>query len=648
MVTNSSWVLTAAAETLDRLLPRLASRFTDTAQFSTFSTRARRHFPAAFGRLHQLYGQTYDFFYHLEQILTTTAEAFVARPADLHALDTQRLADPAWLQSHRMMGAVCYVDRFAGTLAGLHDRLPYLSGELGLTYLHLMPLFKVPVDNNDGGYAVSSFREVDPALGTMDELADLTREFRQHGISLVLDFVFNHTSDEHDWALRAKAGEPHYQNYYRIFPDRTLPDAYQPHLREIFPEQSPGAFTFNPTLKQWVWTTFYPFQWDLNYANPALFNAMLGEMLFLANQGVEVLRLDAVPFIWKELGTSCENLPQVNWIIEAYNALVRIAAPTLLFKSEAIVHPRDVRSDMGEDRCQLSYNPILMVSLWEALATREVYFLTHTMQKQFLLTGNAAWLNYVRSHDDIGWGFADEDAADVGIKGDDHRYFLNMFYTGRFPGSFANGQPFNFNPHTGDMRISGTAASLAGLEKAIAADDPLLIEYALKRLHLIYGIVCSVGGIPLLYLGDEVAMLNDYTYTADPTKTADNRWLHRPAADAQRYAQREDANSPSGQLFTALKRLIDVRRTHPVFANGETEFIHSGNPHVLAITRRQSLLILGNFSEKAQTLPAAALMRYLAYSTDLITGDTIAAADTLTLEPYQLLWLAPRRSAAAQ
>lgn len=635
MASDLHWTTTAAAETLDRLLPRCQHIIDDHIRYATFESRARTHFPAAFRRLHELYGHQYDFFYHLENILLSLAHAFASRSEKLHALDAERAAQPGWFQHQRMMGAVGYVDRFAGTLAGLKDKLPYLQ-ELGITYLHLMPLYKAPEENSDGGYAVSSFREVNPALGTMTELSSLAEDFREQGISLVLDFVFNHTSDEHDWALQAKAGSTLHQGYYRLFPDRTLPDQYQIHLREIFPEQAPGAFTFDETLQQWAWTTFYNFQWDLNYANPALFNAMLGEMLFLANQGVEVLRLDAVPFIWKALGTPCENLPQVNWIIEAYNALVRIAAPALLFKSEAIVHPRDVRSYIGSARCQLSYNPILMVSLWEALATREVHFLTHTMQQQFALDSESAWINYVRSHDDIGWGFADEDAAAAGIHGADHRHFLNTFYTGQFPGSFASGQPFNFNPQTGDMRISGTAASLAGLEKALASADQRQIDLALRRLMLIYGIVLSVGGIPLLYLGDEVGTRNDYTFADEPAKAADNRWLHRPAANLAAYAQRTDRSTVPGQLYSAITRMIAIRKATPAFANGGTQFIHTSNRHVLAFTRHEELLVLANFSEQEQRIEHEPFGRY--FHALLLNEPVVMDAAHITLTPYQIVW----------
>ncbi len=622
--------------TLRRMLPRLAPFLPGDDARAVFERRLDAHFPAVFRLLHALYGERYDFFYHLEQILIAAAQNFAARSPDLHALDAAREADPGWFQGEGMLGGVCYVDRFAGTLAGIRDKIPYFK-ELGLTYLHLMPLFRCPEDNSDGGYAISSYRDVNPALGTTDQLAALAADLRREGISLVLDFVFNHTSDEHDWAQRALDGDETYQDYYFLFPDRTLPDQYERTLREIFPEQAPGSFTYRPEIDRWVWTTFHHFQWDLNYANPAVFRAMLGEMLFIANLGVEVLRLDAVAFIWKQMGTPCEGLPQVHTLIRAFNALVRIAAPAMLFKSEAIVHPAEVASYIDPAEAPISYNPTLMALLWESLATRRVTLLRHSMQKRFGLPEGCSWVNYVRCHDDIGWTFADEDAAQLGINGFDHRQFLNRFYTGQFPGSFARGVPFNFNPQTLDMRISGTCASLAGLEQALEFHNDLYRDYALRRIALIHAVILSAGGIPLIYLGDEIALLNDYGYRDDPTESEDSRWVHRPHFDWARAEARHDPATEPGRVFQTLRHLIAIRQRTPAFANGSTHFMDANNEHVLAFERGGAVLVLANFSEEAQTVRLAWMPPD---PVDLISGASCARHKAFDLEPYQVLWLA--------
>jgi len=642
---SPQWLRQQAELTLRRVLPRLEARFAGVpaAEWHLFEARLRGNFEHLFGLLHHLYGSRYDFFYHLEQILETAARLYLARPVDLKALDASRESDTTWFQSQRMLGGVCYVDLFAGNLAGLREKLPYLK-ELGLTYLHLMPLFKAPEGENDGGYAVSSYREVDPKLGSMAELSDLAGELRREGISLTVDFVFNHTSDEHEWARRAQAGDEEYADYYFIFPDRNMPDAYERTLREIFPEARPGSFTYRPDMGKWVWTTFYSFQWDLNYGNPAVFRAMLEEMLSLANAGVEVLRLDAVAFIWKQMGTNCENLPEAHMIIQAYNALARIAAPALLFKSEAIVHPDEVARYISPQECQLSYNPLLMALLWESLATREVRLLQHSMSERFRITPGCAWVNYVRVHDDIGWTFDDTAANRLGINGYDHRRFLNSFYTGRFPGSFSRGLPFMENPRTGDARISGTCASLAGLEKALRGQDNGEIELAVRRILLIHSVILSIGGIPLIYLGDEVGTLNDYSYRSDPAKAADSRWVHRPFTDWSRVDQRRDSGSIPGRIYGRLHRLVEVRKANAAFAGGNMQVVDPGNGHVFAYVRQggqDRVLVLCNFSEHEQRV-AANIVRAsgLSYTfRDLVTGNDVELNEELLLAPYQFLWL---------
>lgn len=631
--------------TLSRLMPRLEAQFDeeDGAQWSAYKARLSWHFTSLFEALLPLYGGHYDFYYHLEELLYMSARMWFARPSEMKALDLAREADPDWFHSQRMLGGVCYVDLFAGNLEGMRGRIPYFK-ELGLTYLHLMPLFFAPEGNSDGGYAVSSYRDVVPTLGTMEQLSALASELRENGISLVLDFVFNHTSDEHKWARAALAGDPEYRDYYYMFQDRTMPDAYERTLREIFPDQRPGNFTYIESAGMWVWTTFNSFQWDLNYSNPAVFNSMAEEMLFLANRGAEVLRLDAPAFVWKKLGTSCENLPEAHILIQAFNTICRIAAPALLFKSEAIVHPDEVIKYIGEDECRLSYNPLLMALLWETLATRDVKLLQLSMREQFKISPCCAWVNYVRSHDDIGWTFDDTAAAQLGMNGFDHRRFLNSFYTGRFDGSFARGLPFQENPRTGDARISGTAASLAGLEAALHEGNAGEIELAVKRVLLLYSVAMSIGGIPLIYLGDEIGTLNHYAYRDDPAKADDSRWVHRPATDWSKMALRNDPRLIEGHIYARMSHLIALRKGCDAFAGNDTDVIDAGNSQVFGFVRRHAggrVLVLANFSEAVQKVSANQVRLYgLGYKfTDLVTGDAVILKDDLRLDSYRFVWL---------
>ena len=619
----------------------------DPADSATFRARLARHLPDLRLLLEDLYGGRDDFDQRFAAIVETAALAFATRPADLKALDAVRSGDPGWVRSHRMMGGVCYVDRFAGTLDGVRRRISYFE-EMGITYLHLMPLFRTSPGGGDGGYAVSSYREVAPHLGTMRDLQVLASDLRTRGISLVLDLVFNHTGDDHEWALAARDGDEFFRDFFFMFPDREMPDRYEKTLREIFPDVRRGSFT--RVDADWVWTTFHSYQWDLDYSNPEVFRHMLGEMLFLANIGTEVLRLDAVPFIWKQEGTPSENLPQGHTIIRAFNALVRMAAPAMVFKSEAIVHPDDVVSYLGTGEwagreCEISYNPLLMVELWEALATGYTALLTHSMDLRFARNPDGtAWINYVRSHDDIGWGFADEDAEDLGIHGFFHRQYLNRFFTGEEADSFASGLPFQFNPETLDMRISGTTASLCGLEKALESHDPSAVDRAVARILLIHSIVLAIGGIPLIFLGDEIGTLNDYSYLDDPDHAGDSRWVHRPPFDWDLAEQRHDAGSIPGRIYGGLQRLIAIRTREPAFgADSRTAVLDVGNPHVFAVVKslgEHRILILGSFVGTPVTIDFDQIPWLEAVSArDLVTGRALESGKDLLLESYGFAWL---------
>lgn len=610
------------------LVPANASSNND---WQAFEQRLTQYLPTLANELSSVYGERDDFLSFLDALIQAAYQSWQARPTALKAQDAEHEQNPDWFTSEKMVGGVCYVDLFAGNLPSIIQKIPYFQ-ELGLTYLHLMPLFKCPDGQSDGGYAVSSYREVNPALGTIDDLRAVATALKAAGITLVVDFIFNHTSHEHFWAQEAVRGNPQYQDFYYFFPDRRMPDAYDQTVREIFPDQHPGAFS-QLADGRWVWTTFNSFQWDLNYSNPATFTAMAEEMLFIANLGVDILRMDAVAFIWKQLGTDCENLPQAHALIRAFNAVTRIAAPSLLFKSEAIVHPDKVVEYIAPTECQLSYNPLQMALLWNSLATREVNLLQQALERRHNLPAHTAWVNYVRCHDDIGWTFADEDAAEFGIKGFAHRQFLNQFYVNRFAGSFARGVPFQDNPQTGDCRISGMCASLVGLEQ----HDPLAIE----RIMLLHSVALSSGGLPLIYLGDEVGSLNDYRFSDNPHKADDSRWVHRPAADLKRYAARHDLNTDAGQVFSRLRHLIQLRKQTPALGGTQLVAFYTNTPQVLGYWRgeHEQILVLANFSEQPTLVNARTLSALPTNALDLISGEQISVVNGVRLAPYQFVWL---------
>lgn len=597
-----------------------------------FRERLDVHLPRLVELLSAVYVGRDDLADQLVAIVELAAASWEERPEELRAHDRARELNPDWFLSNKALGGVCYVDRFAVDLEGLRAEIPYFR-EIGLNYLHLMPLFDAPEGESDGGYAVSSYRRVRPDLGDMEQLRLLAAELREQGIALVVDFVFNHTSNEHEWAQRALAGEQRFEDYYWIFPDREQPDAFERTTREIFPDDHPGSFV-QLEDGRWVWTTFHRYQWDLNYANPEVFRAMAGEMLFLANQGIDALRMDAVAFIWKELGTSCESQPQAHLLLRAFNEVCRLAAPALLFKSEAIVHPDEVIEYIDVEECQLSYNPLQMALTWEALATRDVRLLSHALERRHALPAGTAWVNYVRGHDDIGWTFADEDAAELGIDAAGHRRFLNDFYTGHFDGTFARGVPFQENPRTGDRRVSGTTASLAGIE----AGDP----YGIDRVLLAHSIMLSSGGLPLLYLGDEVAQLNDHSYLDDPRTAGDSRWVNRPRRPRERYAEREVPGTAASEIFGGLLHLIAVRKATPMFAGTALTSFDAVNDHVLGYQRPgdgEAVLVLVNVSEEVQEVAPQRFGGFAPEAVDLVTETGVDLREGFRLAPLQFVWL---------
>ena len=599
--------------------------------------------------LEQVYGGVIDTTRFATELILDALNAAAERPAPLRLLDRRREIDPAWFQRSRMIGYVCYADRFAGSLRGLRQHLDYLA-ELGVTYLHLMPLLRPRDGDSDGGYAVADYGAVDPRVGSMADLEVLAAELHGHGIALCIDLVLNHTAREHEWARKAQAGDPACREMYLIYPDRTAPDAYEATLPEVFPDTAPGSFTEVPGLG-WVWTTFHDYQWDLNYANPVVFRQMLATMLTLANRGVDVLRLDAVPFLWKRPGTDCQNQPEAHLLLQAFRALTRLAAPGLVLKAEAIVGPEMLVQYLGahdryQPECDLAYDNQLMVMLWSTLASRDVRLAEHALSRRRAAPAPTAWVSYLRCHDDIGWAVSDADAAAAGLGGFEHRRFLSEFFAGRFPGSFARGALFQENPLTGDVRISGMAASLCGIESAVAAGDEAELTLGLRRLESMYAVVFSFGGIPLIYMGDELAMPNDPGWAEDPAQAHDNRWMHRPRMDWDRAARRGDPSSVEGRAFRALQGLARARQQLLALrSGGTTEILPTGNRSVLAYRRvhprSAPFLSLTNFSDFSQLVDAEIVARAGLTRPRLAHGSTPVdpGASRIELEPWSFAWL---------
>ena len=553
------------------------------------------------GLLESLYGADERFETEWSRLRAAMQHAAAARPEPLRRLDEERRASPDWLQRPEVVGYVAYVDRFAGTLTGVRERLAYLR-ELGVTYLHLMPLLHARPAPNDGGYAVVDYGAVEPALGTIDDLGALAADLHACGIALCTDVVLNHTAREHAWAQAAIAGDAAMLARYRTFADRTEPDAYEATLRDVFPDTAPGNFTWSAELGRWVWTTFHDYQWDLDYSNPEVFRAMAEAMLALANVGVDVMRLDAVPFLWKRLGTSCENQPEVHVLLGALREVMREVAPAVAFKAEAIVAPQQLVAYLGE--CDLAYHNVLMALGWSALASGRAGLITSTLREMPAPPPHAAWCTYVRGHDDIGWAITPEDAAAVGEDAGAHRRFLTDFYAGDFPMSFARGARFQAQPESGEARTSGSAASLAGVELALESGDEIALELAVRRVLVLHAIAFAHGGVPLLYMGDEVGLRNDPAWDFDPLRRGDNRWMHRPAMDWQAVARRDDPGSVEGRVWAGMRRLVAQRRATPaVHARGGVEPFWTGNDHVFGLRRTHgphSLELLANLTPVPQ------------------------------------------------
>lgn len=616
-----------------------------------FGMRYQRSRQDLWGMLDRLYGDHPGHAAFRTDLDRVLREAWRRRPADLKRLDLARDLEPDWFLRPGMSGYCFYIDRFAGDLRGVVEKLGHLQ-DLGIGYVHFMPCLKPRKGENDGGYSVLDYRAINPVYGDMADFEVATTACRARGISVCVDLVINHTAKEHRWAKAARRGDPKYRDFYLMFPDDTLPKQYERTLVEVFPDTAPGNFTWYEDCRSWVWTTFNEHQWDLNWANPRVFLEFVQIMLHLANKGVEIMRLDAVAFLWKRMGTRCQSEPECHMILQALRAACRIVAPAVIHLEEAIVGPEEMLPYLGRGvhdgkEGNLAYHNSLMVQFWSALASRDTRMMTHVLGTHFppALT-NATYANYLRCHDDIGWAVTDEDAAAVGISGPMHRAFLSDFYEGVFPGSFAAGELFQYNPETGDKRISGSCASLAGLERAEAAGDRQAIDHAVNRILMGHALISSHVGIPLLFMGDEIALTNDYGYHDYAPHAADSRWLHRPLMDWDRVAAIEtDPDAPASRVYRGIRHILARRAAVPEFHAGlPTGTLSTGNPALFAFARRApagGVICVFNFTEEWQHLPVDWLIRNGATTLHDILSDAKVGNGhgVVDLPPYARIWV---------
>lgn len=588
-----------------------------------------------------------------KKLVHLLSKLFSERPDYLTSQDVQRAHDIDWYKSQDLVGMQLYVDLFNQDINGLIQKLDYFE-ELGVNLLHLMPITTRPKDENDGGYAVNSYTEIDAKYGTKKDFDELTKQLRKRKIHLMLDFVANHTSDEHEWALAAKAGQPKYQDYYHTFANRSAPDVYERTLQEVFPETAPGNFTYIPEMERWVMTVFNTYQWDLNYKNPEVFLAMLTNLVELSNMGADVIRLDALAFLWKKVNTSSQNLPEAHKLISLFRLCLQVIAPGSILLAEAIVAPEEIVKYFGEgnrtgNECEIAYNASLMSLLWNSIATKKSRLLYKSVFNLPSKPKSATWINYIRCHDDIGLGISDRLIHELGWNAWAHRKFLLEYYCQKLEWSPAKGMLFMYNPKTGDGRISGSAASLLGLEKGIEENDQKLIQQSIDKIIMMHGIILSFGGIPMIYAGDELGTTNDYSYAKQPDQQSDNRWVNRPFRDWKKVAERKDNNSISSAIFNRLKDLINIRKQEPALADHNNLVFHySGNDHLFMFERPmengRGILIVSNFDEEPHPIQTSILkqMGYVRSNNvlDLVSDHKLSVGnEQLIVASYQILWL---------
>ena len=603
----------------------------------TFSDRLEVYYDELKWLYYELYNNDEQAFDYFVQMLYSY---YKTRNKTLKEMDEARSVVEDWFASNDMLGMLMYTDCFAGNLKGVRKHLDYIE-ECGVNYIHLMPLLESPEGKSDGGYAVSDFRRVDPSLGTMRDLADLSKDCHARGISVCLDFVMNHTSEEHEWAKRAKAGEKEYQDRYFFFDGWDIPSQYEQTVPQVFPQTAPGNFTWCHEAGKVVMTSFYPYQWDLNYRNPVVFNDMTANMLYLCNQGVDIIRLDAVPYIWKQLGTNCRNLPEVHTLVRIMRIAASIVCPGTLLLGEVVMEPSKVVPYFGtieKPECHMLYNVTTMASTWHTVATKDVRLIKHQLGTVFSLPKQYVFLNYLRCHDDIGWGLDYNYLEQFGIQEVPHKKYLNDYLKGAWPGSDSRGELYNDDPRLGDARLCGTTASLSGIEAAEYEQDKNKLEKYIRLDLMLHAFLLTQSGIPVLYSGDEIGQLNDYSYHDDEHKRDDSRYLHRGSLDWKNVERRKSKYTREQLLFDGIRTLTKIRSTHRVFENSaDTWVVETWNDHILGIGRYykgEKLIALFNFGDNDETAWINEVEEY----TDLITGRCVEPK-AVGVPAYGFIWL---------
>ena len=575
-----------------------------------------------------------------EELFLSMEKFFRDRSFELKELDCKREKNPLWFRERNMLGMTMYPKLYAGNLQGVIEKLDYLS-EQKITYLHLMPLLKMPHPYNDGGYAVEDFRMVDPQIGTNEDLEALTKALRERGISLCLDFVMNHTADTHEWAKRAKAGEKEYISRYQCYDNYEIPSRFEQTMPQVFPATAPGNFTWCEEMQKHVLTTFYPYQWDLNYHNPKVFNEMAGNILYLANLGVEIFRIDAVPYIWKELGTNCRNLPQVHTIVRMIRMILEIVCPGVILKGEVVMAPKELPVYFGtkeEPECHMLYGVSSMVNLWAALATQDTRLLKHQMDVIHSLPDNCYFVNYLRCHDDVGWGLDEEQERNLQIDPLKHKEYLYRFFEGTFPGSYARGELYNYDPVTRDARSCGTTASLCGIEKGGFEGDDSQVETGIRRVLMMHATCMSLKGFMMLSSGDEIGQVNGYEYKNNPDLATDSRYLHRSPFNWDNAKLRKKRGTVQNKIWRGLRKMEQIRSKNPCFRKeADVTTWDTCQMSVFAIRRtykEKEMVCVANFSGEGKM---ACLPTLTGAYEDLFTGDMVSVPG-LRMAPYQYSW----------